>query len=583
MSGKIGFAVIRLARQVLAALMSAAILLPAATTPAAASGERTLYLYFTHTGETARITFWRNGRFDQHGLDELNHFLRDWRRNESTKMDPNLFNLIWRVYQEVDATQPINVVSAYRSPATNEMLRSRSSAVAKNSRHTHGQAMDFFIPGIPISTLRSVAMKYQVGGVGYYPSSGSPFVHLDTGNVRAWPRMTRAQLESLFPDGKTLHLPPDGVPLSQSGRQYAAAQWQRCHQVPCSSGLTGGTTRLASASDSERRNLLDLFRGDRDETDDVQVASAPTQRTVTTQPVPVAPTPPARPDSEILLAEAELPPAPPIKPEAIRLATLTGSPASMPERAGFDDTDRIAVAELVPPPPAPARGLRTTIAPDDAGAPPLEGRFDTLFTAYAPGADGPVGAQRAVEMLLEQKLDQDPGDPTRREAFLIASHAASADQSATARVALDMLINQRRTETAIEQGALNVEQAPIVTASVGADFGMQVPTEQVADRAANQPIPDALTAGTATAPMLSEARSPDLIAPDIEHALDVFADPMPIASARYAVLFPPDRADFDPATELGSAADETRFLYGNLAPSLLVGFHHSGRLLVASR
>lgn len=578
MSGKIGFAVIRLARQALAAMLTSAILLPAATAPAAASGERTLYLHYTHTGETARITFWRNGHFDQHGLSELNHFLRDWRRNESIAMDPNLFNLIWRVYQEVGATQPINVVSAYRSPATNEMLRSRSSAVAKNSRHTHGQAMDFFIPGIPISKLRAVAMKFQVGGVGYYPSSGSPFVHLDTGNVRAWPRMTRAQLEGLFPDGKTLHLPPDGVPLSQSGRQYAAAEWQRCHQIPCSSRLTGGSTRLASASDGERRNLLDLFRGDQDETDDVQLASAPTQRTVTTQPVPVAPTPPARPDSEILLAEAELAPAPPIKPEAIRLATLIGPPAAVPERTGIDDADRIAVADI-----APARGLRTTIAPDAGVAPPLEGRFDTPFTAYAPAADGPVGAQRAVEMLLEQRLDQGPGDPAQREEFLVASHAASADQSATARLALDMLINQRRTETAIEHGALNVEQAPIVTASVDADFGMPAPAEELAGLAPNQPIPDALTAGPAAASMLSEARSPDLIAPDIEHALDVFTDPMPIASARYAVLFPPDRADFDPATELGHASDETRFRYGNLPSTLLPGFHLPGRLLVASR
>jgi uncharacterized protein YcbK (DUF882 family) len=580
-SGKIGFAVIRLARQALAAMLSVAIVLPAATAPAAASGERTLYLYYTHTGETARITFWRNGHFDQRGLNELNHFLRDWRRNESIEMDPNLFNLIWRVYQEVGATQPINVVSAYRSPATNEMLRSRSSAVAKNSRHTHGQAMDFFIPGIPISKLREVAMRYQVGGVGYYPSSGSPFVHLDTGNVRAWPRMTRAQLQNLFPDGKTLHLPPDGVPLSQSGRQYAAAEWQRCHQIPCSSRLTGGSTRLASASDGERRNLLDLFRGDQDETDDVQLASAPTQRTVTTQPVPVAPTPPARPDSEILLAEAELAPAPPIKPEAIRLATLTGPPAA---RAASADADRIAVADVAPP-PAPARGLRTTIAPDDGAGMPLEGRFDTLFTAYAPAADAPGGAQRAVEMLLEQRLDQGPGDATRREEFLVASHAASAEQPATARLALDMLISQRRSETAIEQGALNVEQAPIVTASAGADLelGMPAASQARAEVASNQPMPGALTGATGAAPMLSEARSPDFIAPDIEHALDVFTDPTPIASARYAVLFPPDRADFDPATELGRASGETRFRYGNLTPPLLTGFHFSGRLLVASR
>lgn len=569
MSGKNGFAVIRLARQALAVLIATAMLLPAGTAPAAAATERTLYLYYTHTGETARITFWRNGRFDQRGLAELNHFLRDWRRDESHEMDPELFNLIWQVYREVGASQPIHVVSAYRSPATNEMLRSRSSAVAKNSRHTHGKAMDFFIPGIPISTLRAVAMKHQVGGVGYYPSSGSPFVHLDTGSVRAWPRMTRAQLHELFPDGKTLHLPSSGGPLSESGRRYAAAEWQRCHQVPCSSRPSGGTTRLASAGNGERRNLLDLFRGDPDEAEDVQLAAAPTQRTVTTRPVVIAPTPPARPDSAILVAEAELAPAPPIKPEAIRLATLA-APVSVPDDADASSADRIAVADIAPVPATPARGLRTTIAPDAAATPTLAGRFDTLFTAYAPAAGGPVGAQRAVEMLLEQRLDVAPGEPARREDLLVASHAASVDQSATARLALDMLISQRRSEMAIEDGALNVEQAPIVTASINAAADSQL-------------IPVALTADASAAGTNFEARHPDLISPDFEHVLDVFTDPMPIASARYAVLFAPDQADFDPATELGRASEETRFRYGNLTPALLGIFHSPDRLLVASR
>src|SRR5690606_5968703 len=106
---------------------------------------------------------------------------------------------------------------AYRAPETNAMLRRTSSGVAENSKHMAGQAMDFFIPGIPLNKLRAVAMRKQVGGVGYYPTSGSPFVHLDTGNVRAWPRMTKAQLQEIFPDGKTLHLPPSGRPLSQQG------------------------------------------------------------------------------------------------------------------------------------------------------------------------------------------------------------------------------------------------------------------------------------------------------------------------------------------------------------------------------
>src|SRR5690606_4338979 len=81
--------------------------------------------------------------------------------------------------------------------------------------------------------LREAVMRHQVGGIGYYPTSGSPFVHADTGNVRAWPRMTRAQLKKVFPDGRTLHLPTDGKPLSNDGRRYAEAEWKKCRAVPC--------------------------------------------------------------------------------------------------------------------------------------------------------------------------------------------------------------------------------------------------------------------------------------------------------------------------------------------------------------
>ncbi len=128
-------------------------------------------------------------------------------------MDPHLLDLVWAIYQETGSHDYIHVVSAYRSPTTNEMLRARSSGVAKNSQHRLGKAMDWFVTDVPLSKLREIAMKMQGGGVGYYPRSGSPFVHTDTGNVRAWPRMSREQLIALFPNGNTLHLPADGQPL----------------------------------------------------------------------------------------------------------------------------------------------------------------------------------------------------------------------------------------------------------------------------------------------------------------------------------------------------------------------------------
>src|SRR5690606_11322739 len=170
------------------------------------------------------------------------------RTKQQTKMDPALFDLLWTVYQAVGATQPIHIVSSYRAPATNEMLRKRSTGVAENSQHMKGKAIDFFIPGIKLTVLREAVMRHQVGGIGYYPTSGSPFVHADTGHVRAWPRMTRAQLKKIFPDGRTLHLPTDGKPLSQEGRAYAQAEWNKCHAVPCRGNpvLGGQVTMLAS-------------------------------------------------------------------------------------------------------------------------------------------------------------------------------------------------------------------------------------------------------------------------------------------------------------------------------------------------
>ncbi len=182
---------------------------------------RTLKLHFTHTGEKAVITYKRNGRYVDAGLKQANQILRDFRRNEPTKMDPKLLDLVWEVYQKTGSKDYIHVISAYRSPATNGMLRSRGRGVAKNSQHMLGKAMDFFLTDVKLSKLREVGLKMGIGGVGFYPTSGSPFVHLDTGNVRHWPKMSRQELARLFPDGKTLHIPSDGKPLPKYNQALA--------------------------------------------------------------------------------------------------------------------------------------------------------------------------------------------------------------------------------------------------------------------------------------------------------------------------------------------------------------------------
>jgi uncharacterized protein YcbK (DUF882 family) len=182
---------------------------------AVAEGDtRTISMHHMHTGEDITITYKRDGVYDDAALEKLNWFLRDWRRAQETKMDPHLVDLVWEVQRETGSSEPIQVVCGYRSPETNAMLRHRSQGVARFSQHMLGKAMDFYIPGVPLAELRAIGLRLQRGGVGFYPTSGSPFVHMDTGGIRMWPRMTREELVKVFPDGRTVHIPTDGRPLS---------------------------------------------------------------------------------------------------------------------------------------------------------------------------------------------------------------------------------------------------------------------------------------------------------------------------------------------------------------------------------
>jgi len=191
------------------------------------SDTRALKIYFVQTQEKDEIVFKQNGRYVRSGLRRLNYILRDWRRNEPVAMDPRLFDLVWQIYRLSGSKDYIHVVSGYRSPQTNAMLRLGAPAgtVARHSRHMEGQAMDFYLPDTSPAYLRALALKLQGGGIGYYPASASPFVHVDVGSVRHWPRMSRQALAALFPDGKSLHVPSDGRPLPHY--EDAAAEYKQ--------------------------------------------------------------------------------------------------------------------------------------------------------------------------------------------------------------------------------------------------------------------------------------------------------------------------------------------------------------------
>lgn len=148
--------------------------------------ERQLSFYHTHTGKRLIIVYSRNGEYVPSALEEINHFLFDFRTGDKAEMDPELLDLIYDVRAALGSDSAYQVVSAYRSPKTNEILRGRSqnTGVAKNSQHLLGKAIDVRLEGVKTSTLRDTAIAMKRGGVGYY--AASDFVHMDTGRVRRW-------------------------------------------------------------------------------------------------------------------------------------------------------------------------------------------------------------------------------------------------------------------------------------------------------------------------------------------------------------------------------------------------------------
>jgi len=251
---------------------------------------RTISLHHIHTGEDITVTFKRDGRYDDAALQKLDWFLRDWRREEETRVDPHLIDLIWEVQRETGTHEPVWVVCGYRSPETNAMLRRRSGGVARFSQHMLGRAMDFYIPGVPLEELRVIGLRLQRGGVGFYPTSGSPFVHMDTGGVRHWPRMTREQLVRIFPDGRTVHIPTDGRPLP--GYALALADIRNGGGHPSDVSLEAARNAgVAVADASLGRRLVNpfakLFGLARDD-DDEDAGAAPVFVTATAAPAAAA-------------------------------------------------------------------------------------------------------------------------------------------------------------------------------------------------------------------------------------------------------------------------------------------------------
>jgi uncharacterized protein YcbK (DUF882 family) len=370
---------------------------------------RTISFHHVHTGENITITYKRNGRYDEAALKKLDWFLRDWRKEKEVDMDPHLFDLLWEVNREVGGKEPIQIICGYRSPGTNAMLRARSSGVAQYSLHSKGDAIDFYIPGVPLEKIREVGLRLQRGGVGFYPTSGSPFVHLDTGSIRHWPRMARAQLMKVFPDGRTVHVPSDGVPLS--GYAQALAKVEREGHSPSALSLTQAreagaiTSRQEQVADravekpSQRASLAIFDFGSRGEHANERLADA-------------APARPVQAQTPAAVASLSIP---------ARIATATFVPPLPKDRP----VPNAVVASLIPTPYS-----RPALPRDVAASGPIVTASAGEALAYAgdPSALGPAdAAQRAKPMgatIATAAPDTAPTTSTFSDRFAAATPTA---------------------------------------------------------------------------------------------------------------------------------------------------------------
>ena len=417
---------------------------PSSTEPAIANGDsRTLSFVNNHTNESASFTYRANGYYDEAVLEKLNWFMRDWRLNEQIKMDPRLFDILWEVYRQSSSSQPIDVLSAYRSPQTNAMLRRRSRQVAEHSQHMQGKAIDAHFIDVGPGAIRDVAMRMQEGGVGFYPIGSTPWVHVDSGTVRYWPRMSRSAMARLFPDGKTVFIPADGQPMERYAEAKAMVEARGGDVQVASSGgglfgwLFGGA-RGGGADDEEETGGSRVIAGGRGgafvSAGVGRGGPAPAIVAVAAPSAPVAPPPAAPPPAtppppppvaaepaatapDVAAADSEAPDAPAV----LRASSGASVPAPTPPRRPASLLASIDPATPTPPRRPAEFAVATTEAssspPSPAPLAPASARGDDLIAALIernalPNAitKGVHGAPKNALALVDPKSSTG-GDP----------------------------------------------------------------------------------------------------------------------------------------------------------------------------
>jgi uncharacterized protein YcbK (DUF882 family) len=145
---------------------------------------RRLRMYNGRAGESIDMVYWVEGEYIRPALEEIDFFMRDWRNNQTHRIDARAIDIMTAAHNLLDTNEPYTLLSGYRSPETNAMLRNRSSGVARNSLHMRGEAADLRLSSRTVTQIFDAARACNAGGVGRYARSN--FVHMDCGDVRAW-------------------------------------------------------------------------------------------------------------------------------------------------------------------------------------------------------------------------------------------------------------------------------------------------------------------------------------------------------------------------------------------------------------
>ena len=494
------------------AALAAAFGVAAYITHAGAAGEeRTISFFHIHTEERLTITYKRDGQYIPEALEKINWIMRDWRQNKAIAIDPHTIDIIWEMHEELGSKEPVNIICGYRSSETNEMLRRTVGGQAKQSQHISGKAVDFMFPDIPLRQMRYSALVRERGGVGYYPGSGIPFIHVDSGRVRHWPPMPSSELALLFPNGHSKHDPS----LTAADAKRAAARNKET------------AAQVAQYFEIRNRPKTSTLVAD---AGDVAAPAAP------------KPTPAVRPA-----------PAAPVAPE-YRMGV--GAPTPAPE-----DVLQASAPQLVT---APRVAERPAVARTDDGD---RSRLDALVRLAS--LDGPSAATLPAATIAPPPVVTSPREPVLREPVLRETVAeakpakpklmmASLDPMAVSPLGLGAATSERKAEpqpatlaaldpaakgepksdpapaalAALDAAATSDQPIPRLPALVNAEAAAAGAhrSEAIADDFDDEHPEELFYRAFSLAPLLTSSASADepalaaLVHPDATHAFDVLDD-----------------------------------------------------------